>query len=396
MLGRAFLSVALSLCLSLPAVADIAESRAGMPRDPEARLVSALDLFSLGEVDSAIRELEPIVQGMPNYRLAHLVYGDLMAARAGVPLSVESSSSLPRTVVNDLLSEARQRWRQSRFDPAGRVPEQLLRFATNQAHAVFVDLARNRLFVFRNNSGEPELVADYYVSGGKNGTRKRRRGDRRTPLGVYYITERLPGEALPDKYGPVAFPVDYPNPWDQRNGRTGSGIWLHGVSSETYSRPPLDSDGCVALTNEQLLEVAPMLSIRHTPVVIGENLAWTHRNALTARKASIEAAVEAWRRDWASGDVEAYLAHYADDFSARGMSKKQWSDYKRRVDAGKTFIGVELEDLGVLGYPDEPEMVVVTFTQDYRSNNFNARASKRQFWRQDLTGRWRIVYEGNY
>ncbi len=378
------------------AFADIAESRPGMPQDPEARLVMALDLFSNGELDGAIAELEPVVLRMPNYRLAHLVYGDMMAARAGVPLSLEASSGLPRALVNDLLSEARQRWRQSRFDPAGRVPEQLLRFAADQAHAVFVDLARNRLFVFRNEAGEPELVADYYVSGGKNGTRKQRRGDRRTPLGVYFITERLLGEALPDKYGPMAFPVDYPNPWDQRLGRTGSGIWLHGVSSDTYSRPPLDSDGCVALTNEQLLEVAPMLAIGRTPVVIGENLAWTSRSNLMPRKAGIEAAVESWRADWTSGDVEAYLSHYADDFSARGMNKAQWSDYKRRVDAGKTFVDVELQNLGILGYPDEPGMVVVTFAQDYRSNNFNARVNKRQFWRQDATGQWRIVYEGNY
>lgn len=389
------------LCAALlgmmtPAAADIADARAGMPKDPEARLVTALDLFSLGEIDGAIRELEPVVTGMPNYRLAHLVYGDLMAARAGVPLSMEASSGLPRAQVNDLLSEARQRWRQSHFDMSGKVPEQLLRFAANQAYAVFVDLARNRLFLFRNNAGEPELVADYYVSGGKNGTRKRKRGDRRTPLGVYFITERLPGKSLPDKYGPMAFPVDYPNAWDQRQGRTGSGIWLHGVSSETYSRPPLDSDGCVALTNEQLLEVAPMLSIGTTPVIIGENLAWTERAALTPRKAGVEAAVELWRRDWQSGDVESYLSHYADDFSARGMNKAQWADYKRQVAAGKTFVGVELQNLGVLGYPDEPNMVAVTFTQDYRSNNFNARANKRQFWRQGADSQWRIVYEGNF
>ena len=393
---RYFLLIAVLFSLVSTARADIADARAGMPKDPEARLISALDLFSLGEVDGAIRELEPVVSGMPNYRLAHLVYGDLMAARAGVPLSLEASSGLPRALVSDLLSEARQRWRQSQFDLADRVPEQLLRFAANQAHAVFVDLARNRLFLFRNNGGDPELVADYYVSGGKNGTRKRRRGDRRTPLGVYFITERLPGEALPDKYGPMAFPVDYPNAWDKRHGRTGSGIWLHGVSSDTYSRPPLDSDGCVALTNEQLIEVAPKLSIGTTPVVIGENLVFTERGSLIARKAEIEATIEQWRSDWESNDVEAYLSHYAEDFNGSGMNKKQWADYKRRVAAGKTFIGVELENLGVLGYPDEQDMVAVTFSQDYRSNNFEARASKRQFWRKAEDGRWRIVFEGRF
>ncbi len=383
------------LVVSRTISADIADSRPGMPEDPEARLVSALDLFNLGEIDGAVNELEPLVAALPNYRLAQLVYGDLMAARAGLPMSMQAASGLPREAVDDLLSEARQRWSQSRFDPAGKIPEQFLRFASNQAHALFVDLARNRLFVFENRAGEPALVADYYVSGGKNGTRKQRRGDKRTPLGVYFITERLPGKALPDKYGPVAFPVDYPNPWDQRLGRTGGGIWLHGVPSDTYSRPPLDSDGCVALTNEQLLEVAPLLAIGNTPVVIGENFTWSSREAMLSRKASIEAAIEQWRSDWASGDTEAYLSHYALDFQGRGMNKAQWSAYKRAVAAGKTFINVDLFDLGVLGYPDEHEMVVVTFSQEYESNNFKARASKRQFWRKNGDGRWQIVYEGN-
>lgn len=383
------------LALIGPAFADIADSRPGMPEDPEARLVSALDLFNLGEIDGAVNELEPLVVALPNYRLAQLVYGDLMAARAGMPMSMQAASGLPRAAVNDLLSEARQRWKQSQFDAAGRVPEDLLRFASNQAYALFVDLARNRLFVFENRAGEPLLVADYYVSGGRNGTRKQRRGDKRTPLGVYFVTERLPGKALPDKYGPVAFPVDYPNPWDQRLGRTGGGIWLHGVSSDTYSRPPLDSDGCVALTNEHLLEVAPLLAIGKTPVVIGENFTWSSRQAIASRKASIEAAIEQWRSDWASGNVEAYLSHYSSDFEGRGMNKAQWSDYKRSVAAGKTFINVDLLDLGVLGYPDEPNMVVVTFAQDYKSNNFKARARKRQLWRQNGVGRWQIAYEGN-
>lgn len=38
-------------------------------------------------------------------------------------------------------------------------------------------------------------------------------------------------------------------------------------------------------------------------------------------------------------------------------------------------------------------MVVVTFRQHYRSNNFNSQTHKRQYWRMEADGSWRIVAE---
>lgn len=82
------------------------------------------------------------------------------------------------------------------------------------------------------------LSEDYYISVGKGGGDKRREGDEKTPIVVYRVSSYLPGSSLPDMYGPGAFPIDYPNPWDRKLGRTGSGIWLHGTESERFSRAP--------------------------------------------------------------------------------------------------------------------------------------------------------------
>jgi len=43
--------------------------------------------------------------------------------------------------------------------------------------------------------------------------------------------------------------------------------------------------------------------------------------------------------------------------------------------------------------PGKEDMVVVTFDQDYRSNNLKQQASKRQYWVKE-SGKWKIVYEG--
>src|SRR6267378_925842 len=118
--------------------------------------------------------------------------------------------------------------------------------------------------------GKPRFVADYYVSSGKNGPLKVREGDEKTPIGVYHVTASLPREELSDFYGSGAFPINYPNEWYRIQGRNGHGIWLHGTPSNTYSRPPRSSNGCVVLANSDLDALAGKLQIGVTPVIISE------------------------------------------------------------------------------------------------------------------------------
>ena len=119
-----------------------------------------------------------------------------------------------------------------------------------------MDSEKSRLYVFKNIDGAPQLVTDFYISGGKNGAEKEREGDQKTPIGVYTITSTMPKEKLSDFYGSGAFPLNFPNEWDKRLGKTGSGIWIHGTPSSTYSRPPRASDGCVVLTNEDFAAIS--------------------------------------------------------------------------------------------------------------------------------------------
>lgn len=360
--------------------------------DPELRLIGILDDFRRGDVDGALGAVEQLVSDKPNFRLAHLIYGDLLASRAGVPIAFEAR----RTEVEQLLAEARQRWKHYRgHEGAEFLPQPLLQLADSQDHALVVDLAGSRMFVFRNRDGRPELISDHYVSGGKNGAHKQIQGDRKTPVGVYFVVDRLPGEELPDKYGPVAFPVDYPNEWDVRLGRTGDGIWLHGVASSTYSRPPLDSDGCVAMSNEELELIAPLLREGSTPVIIGEGIEWISADDIVARRDDVRSALERWRSDWESGEIDRYLGHYSDEFLGRGMDKRGWDDYKARVTRSKQFINVALDDVSMFEHPYEPGMFVVSFKQKYKSDSFSSEARKRQYWRAEADGRWRIISEEN-
>ena len=70
------------------------------------------------------------------------------------------------------------------------------------------------------------------------------------------------------------YPLDYPNAWDRQRQRTGSGIWLHGVDHKNPDRPPLDTDGCLALPNEEILLLADVLEPLVTPVIVAREVVW--------------------------------------------------------------------------------------------------------------------------
>jgi murein L,D-transpeptidase YafK len=230
------------------------------------------------------------------------------------------------------------------------------------------------------------------VTLGKNGVEKTREGDQKTPIGVYHVTANLPRQKLTDFYGSGAFPINYPNAWDRRLGRNGHGIWLHGTPSDTYSRPPRASDGCIVLANADLDAVGRTVQIGLTPVIIADEIEWMDAGALEAERKGLADAFEAWRADWESRDAGRYLAHYASRFNSGDQDLAEWSEHKRKVNGAKSWIKVGVSRVSMLQYPRE-NFVVVNFDQDYRSSNLSNAMRKRQYWiRED--GRWRILYEG--
>jgi murein L,D-transpeptidase YafK len=362
----------------------------------ESALVTALDKIRSNQLDGALRELQQLVAVNPQFQLAQLMYADLLLAKSR---PITDFGSMPGAAYQQLLAlrdEARARWEHHRLPPpADRVPSALVQLSTDQQYAVVVDMSTSRLYLFENRNGVPHLVRDFYASIGKNGIGKDVEGDQKTPIGVYFVTGFIDPEKLPDLYGDGAFPIDYPNPWDQRHGRTGYGIWLHGTPSGTYSRPPRDSDGCVILSNRDLGALAPHLDPGRTPVVLAERIDWITPVEWRERRQRFSSFVEQWRVDWESRNAERYLGHYSPDYSGLGMDFAAWSEYKRRVNPSKNYIRVGIADSSMFLYPGENGLLVVTFEQDYYSDNYHRRFRKRQYWRMEGDGRWRIVYEGS-
>lgn len=378
------------------AAAVLAFSAAGVAHaaGPEKQLSGVFEALDGRRLDLALQRVEALIAAHPNFRLAHLIRGDLLLARRQ---PIHTLGNVPKTVPQDkidgLRAEALSRLRALRERPNGDlVPRHVLQLNAEQKHALVVDSRRSRLYVFQNDGGRPRLVADYYVTLGKNGVEKTREGDQKTPLGVYHVTANLPRQKLTDFYGSGAFPINYPNAWDKKLGRNGYGIWLHGTPSDTYSRPPRASDGCIVLANSDLDTVARTMQVGLTPVVIADELEWVPAATLEAERKGLADALEAWRADWESRDTARYLSHYAAKFHSGDQDLPAWSAHKRKVNAGKQWIKVGLGRVSMFQYPRE-KFVVVGFDQDYRSSNLSNVMRKRQYWVRE-GARWKILYEG--
>ncbi len=361
---------------------------------PETALVKSLREIAETRMDSALSGIEQLLKTNPNFRLAHLIKGDLLLARSRPISDMGSTAGIPQHL-SDLREEARARMQRHQEPvPLDMMPKYLLRMPPEQKYAVIADTRKSRLYMYQNVGGEPRYLADYYISSGKNGSQKLKEGDKKTPVGVYFITANLPRKKLTDFYGSGAFPIDYPNEWDKRHGRNGFGIWLHGTPSNTYSRPPRASDGCVVLSNQDLDAVGATLQVGVTPVIISDETEWVKPGDAAVLRDKLTQYLENWRRDWESGKVDAYLGHYGNDFSSDNQNLAEWSNHKRQVNATKSWIKVGLSNIGMYLYPGRDDLVVVNFDQEYSSNNLSNKMKKRQYWiRENKDGRWRIIYE---
>lgn len=380
------------------------------PKDYEADLLKAILYFKSGKLNLALDELDKLIKKVPDFQLAYLLKGDLLLSKfsdtnnlgqttllASMVTQIDNSKKIQ---LDFLREEAQLRVRALLKNKKTKVwPRQILALGESVKKALLVDKSANRLYVYtRQKSGVlVEDVNDYYITTGKLVGDKVEKGDLKTPEGVYFVTSWISPGKLPDKYGVGAFPVNYPNELDKRNGKTGYGIWLHGTDKGSYSRPPRDSEGCVVLTNIDLSALKSEIKPGVTPVVIANKVEWVDYAAWQQERQDILQSVEKWRVDWESMNVNKYLSHYEKNFWSATHNLKSWSARKRFLAKNKTYQSVGFSNLSVLVYPkslkEKRQIAVVRLQQNYKSNNFNSEMYKRLYLTKKDNS-WKILYEG--
>jgi murein L,D-transpeptidase YafK len=385
--------------LSLWVTTALAEEASGLSTasttGPESMLVKSLQEISESRMDSALNGIEQLLKTNPNFRLAHLIKGDLLLARARPIHTIGETGLAIQQPIDDLREEARARLQRHLAPiPLDMTPKYLLQMPPEQKYAIVADTGRSRLYLYKNVDGSPRYLADYYISTGKNGSQKLKEGDKKTPIGVYFVTDNLPRQRLSDFYGGMAFPINYPNEWDKRHGRSGYGIWLHGTPPDTYSRPPRASDGCVVLANDDLSALASTLQVGITSVIISDQMEWIKPHDAAALRRKLAQHLERWRRSWESGNMDDYVAIYGSDFSSGEQKLEEWMQDKRQAGAEKNPAKVGISNVGIFLYPGRDDLAVINFDEEYSSNDLSNKIKKRQYWmKEDKSGSWKIIYE---
>jgi murein L,D-transpeptidase YafK len=367
-----------------------------LQQSAEARLIEIYRLIGAADAHGALAHAESLVNDSPNFQLAQLVYGDLLLAQ-GAPLDsfgqgAGKLGSAATAQLSQLQQEAVKRLHALRAaPPMGTVPSAFVQLASTTRHAVAVDATHSRLYVFENRASGPVLASSHYIATGRQGVGKRREGDLRTPLGVYFISGRLDARDLDDFYGVGALPLNYPNEHDRRHGRTGADIWVHGTPSAQHSPAPDSTNGCIVLANDDLRALWRELSPQNTPVVIARHLDWVTPASLATQKRELLGVLENWRAGRSAGDVQRAMALYSVDFRLGEATSAESRRHVERELAHGAARERELREVTVLSWQDEGDRAVISFTEIIRGSRKGV--MHRQYWNHEQ-GHWKLYSEG--
>ncbi|MDB5105290.1 MAG: ErfK/YbiS/YcfS/YnhG family protein [Fibrobacteres bacterium] len=302
------------------------------------------------------------------------------------------------------------------------------------------------LYVYKRDGAHWERTAAYPMAIGRNSGDKGDAGDMRTPEGRFWINGLVAGEMKGPLYGPLVYTLNYPRPGDAAEGKTGQGIWIHGVP---VGKLPTFTHGCLSLANEDVVALSAFADIgtpvvilpdslspdpvrqidvagmeREYPSIMSAHMRRTRQDtvakeetlkrarAFVAKEAkafpelamqdlspeakkAIMARLDKWKSDWASRSIDAYASNYDPLFKDRmGRDRETFLDRKRKIFESKSKIEMEIRDARIEseGY----SRARITFRQDYLADGplGSQRSSDMKSLRlEEGPGGWLIITE---
>ena len=209
-----------------------------------------------------------------------------------------------------------------------------------------------------------EKVFETNCSTGEAAGRKLVEGDKKTPEGIYFIKKIFEDRYLTPIYGKRAFTTDYPNMLDQKLGRTGSAIWIHGTNRPLV---PMDSNGCVAMKNRDVVVLDRYIQPDHTPIILANTLQYCTVDEMASQREVLLNFISRWCETMNHGDFGALLKFYGDDLPPDGVTWTKWqrlrqwnrpqSQGEEENDQSAVFISLSAENVGI--YQQVNQLIVL-------------------------------------
>ncbi len=359
-----------------------------------AATLNALAYANLAEARVLARQLS---KQFPKFALGHLLSAELEATAAFQDVQAAGLAPMNQRLI-DLLLEAQSRLQSAQTtirtpldtgdETLTSLPTSVIQMGKDLASLLIVDLENSTISHVIGNDQAPTLIKQHYVGSGKAGFGKQLEGDNKTPLGVYTITGKRKDSSLPDLYGSGALTLNYPNALDQHLGRTGYGIWIHGVPHAQRSRSPRSSEGCVTMSNDHLLSLMHQIEPSESLVMLTRDLTFSTQRERLAQQSQYRTLFTNYKKAILEDNVQAIAAlydktHDQSDFTHSPLYKH----YLTEIDAS---------DLTIIMNP--------SLHSDTQGNNGQFLVMRGHYgpegqyplalyWRQLESGSWRIATE---
>ena len=235
------------------------------------------------------------------------------------------------------------------------------------------DKSKSELLIYsRDANNTYQLRKEYHAFTGKFKGDKKTAGDLKTPVGVYNIVKKI--SKVDSFYGPMAFVTSYPNLYDRYEGKTGQGIWIHGLP--TNQKRDKFTKGCIAIKNKSIECINRNIDIKKTLLIIRENGKGT--TAVSKEKLSILLSqLYAWRYAWLYNDIDTYLNFYTPKFRRfDGMNFQKFKRYKTRIFAKNEHKTILFHNINIISYPNKQDIYKITFKEIYKTNTFSFTGDK--------------------
>jgi len=227
--------------------------------------------------------------------------------------------------------------------------------------------------LYNTKSKSESLHVDVFV--GEASGDKKVEGDLKTPIGAYELKRRITN--VDSFYGPMAITTNYPNTYDKSQGKTGHGIWIHGL--------PLNQErddftqGCIAIDNEKILTLDKTIDLDKSMLVISEQkLEQVSKDDISL----ILSSIFKWKDAWKQSDISGYLSFYHRDFKkANQESLEKFSRYKTRIFNRNEKKTIKFSNINVIPYPNDKNKKIFKVVMDefYQTRNYTFDGKKELF-----------------
>lgn len=261
-------------------------------------------------------------------------------------------------------------------------------------NAVLVEKSGKWLHLIKVEGGDAKVIESFQVMTGRVNGDKISQGDEKTPEGLYFVTGFLSPEKLRGMYGDVAkqygegaYPLSYPNFKDRLQGKTGGGIWLHGIDP---ARADNVTKGCVAFENDKLRMLSDYIGVG-TPVVITDEGVSGAVQQIRDHFNQVRKVVADYVDAWEGNDFDGFKKAYHSGFkSAAGQKLPAYLAYKKSLMDIFPYRKVTADNFRIFSISDKES--VAEFSQFYCAPNVISYGKKR-FYLEKEEGALRITAE---